>query len=135
MGDSVFDVKSRVNVIPIERTSDVDPYSVCPDALDDCVKRALNEYDTVIIDLPSLASGPGARAVARTVDGFLLVVRWEETDSELVRQAIQSAGEAQTKFIGIALNAADEGVLRSFGVVPSAENVTAKTLGGLHAQA
>jgi succinoglycan biosynthesis transport protein ExoP len=125
-GENVFDVKSRVNVIPMERTSDVDPYSVCPNALDDCVKKALNEYDTVIIDLPSLASGPDALAVARTVDGFLLVVRWGETDSVLIRQAIQSAGEAQRKFIGTVLNAADEGALRKFGIVPSAEDVTAK---------
>jgi hypothetical protein len=107
----VFGVKSGLNVIPVERTSDVDPYSTCPEELENCVKGALNQYDMVIIDFPSLASGPVARSVARTVDGFLLVVRWGQTDSELVRQAIQSTGEAQAKFVGIALNAADERAL------------------------
>jgi Mrp family chromosome partitioning ATPase len=114
-----FDVKGRLAVVPIERTSDVDPYSVCPKAMESRIKEALNQYDMVIIDLPSLASGPGARAVAQIVDGFLLVVKWGQTDSELVWQAIQSAGEAQTKFIGIALNAADERALRWFGEFPS----------------
>ncbi len=110
-GDA-FDMKGGLNVVPLERTSDVDPYSVCPQALESRIKGALNQYDMVIIDLPSLASGPGARTVAQIVDGFLLVVRWGQTDSELVRQAIQSTGEAQAKFIGIALNAADERALR-----------------------
>jgi polysaccharide biosynthesis transport protein len=108
----VIGVKGGLNVIPVERTSDVDPYSICPEELENCVEGALNRYDMVIIDFPSLASGPVARSVARTVDGFLLVVRWGQTDSELVRQAIQSTGEAQAKFIGIALNAADERALR-----------------------
>jgi len=106
------DLKGRFNVVAVERTSDADPYSVCPQAMESRIKGALNQYDMVIIDLPSLASGPGARAVAQIVDGFLLVVRWGQTESELVQQAIQSAGEAQTKFIGIALNAVDERALR-----------------------
>jgi polysaccharide biosynthesis transport protein len=108
IADGVLDVKGRLNVIAVARTSGMDPYSACPEALECCVNEASNQHDVVLIDLPSLASGPSARTIARTVDGFLLVVRWGETDAALIRQAILSAGEAQAKFIGIALNAAEE---------------------------
>ena len=41
-------------------------------------------YDLVIVDMPALATGPDVRAAAQSLDGFLLVVKWGATESELV---------------------------------------------------
>jgi polysaccharide biosynthesis transport protein len=71
--------------------------------------------------MPALASGPDVRAAAQSLDAFLLVVKWGATESELVRQALRSAGEAGPKFVGVVLNMADEELMRSYGYELAAE--------------
>ena len=78
-------------------------------------------YDLVIVDMPALATGPDVRAAAQSLDGFLLVVKWGATESELIRQALRSAGEARPKFVGAVLNMADDGMMRSYGYEPGVE--------------
>jgi Mrp family chromosome partitioning ATPase/capsular polysaccharide biosynthesis protein len=104
-----------VSVLPVEELPTIDPYSVCPDTLESCIREASKSYDTVIVDLPSLTSGPDVRAVAQALDGCLLVVKWGATDSELISQALRSTGEAQAKFIGAVLTMADEKAMRVYG--------------------
>lgn len=89
--------------------------------LDDILNAAEASYDLVIVDMPSLASGPQVRAAAQSLDGFLLVVKWGATKSELVRQAFRSAGQAQPKFIGTMLNMADEATMKRYGYKRSEE--------------
>jgi len=89
--------------------------------LDDILNAAEASYDMVIVDMPSLASGPQVRAAAQSLDGFLLVVKWGATKSELVRQAFRSAGQAQPKFIGTMLNMADEATMKRYGYKRSEE--------------
>lgn len=89
--------------------------------LDDILNAAEASYDMVIVDMPSLASGPQVRAAAQSLDGFLLVVKWGATKSELVRQAFRSAGQAEPKFIGTMLNMADEATMKRYGYKRSEE--------------
>jgi polysaccharide biosynthesis transport protein len=89
-----------------------------PEALDEHVHKALDSYDCVIVDFPCLASGAQVRAAAGALDAFLLVVKWGGTDCELARQAFQSAGEAQAKFIGAVLNMADRATTTRYGDQP-----------------
>jgi polysaccharide biosynthesis transport protein len=72
-------------------------------------------YHMVIVDMPSLAAGPDVRASSPWVDGYLLVVKWGATESELVRQALRTVGDARPKFIGAILNMADEQKMAIFG--------------------
>jgi Mrp family chromosome partitioning ATPase/capsular polysaccharide biosynthesis protein len=76
--------------------------------LGEVVRTAMASYDIVLVDMPPLASGADVRAAAPVLDGVLLVLKWGATDSDLVRQAFQSTGEARAKFIGAVLNTADE---------------------------
>jgi len=108
-------LESAFDLLPPAELPMADAWSLCPAKLNNCVGEALKRYDFVIIDMPSLASGPDVRATGRVVDGILLVVRWGRTDSELVRQAAQSAGDAQLKFFAGVLNMADEQVMRAYG--------------------
>jgi succinoglycan biosynthesis transport protein ExoP len=83
--------------------------------LDEIVRAARQAYEVVIVDFPCLASGPDVRAAAHLLDGFLLVIKWGATDCELARQAIQSAGEAQAKFVGAVFNMADQHSIDRYG--------------------
>jgi succinoglycan biosynthesis transport protein ExoP len=95
--------------------------------LDEVLSAAGASYDLVIVDMPALVAGPDVRAAAQTLDGFLLVVKWGDTKSELVRQAFQSAGQARPNFIGTVLNMADESTMGRYGFKRPAEmNVVAK---------
>ena len=83
--------------------------------LAEVIREATASYDIVIVDMPPLASGADVRAAASNFDGILLVVKWASTDSDLVRQAFRSTGEARAKFIGAVLNMVDEEALERYG--------------------
>lgn len=83
--------------------------------LAEIVGGARQAYEVVIVDFPCLASGPDVRAAAHLLDGFLLVIKWGGTDCELARQALQSAGEAQEKFVGAVFNMADQQSIDRYG--------------------
>jgi Mrp family chromosome partitioning ATPase len=89
--------------------------------LDGILSSATDSYDLAIVDMPSLVAGPDVRAAARSLDGLLLVVKWGATESELVRQGFQSAGEARLKFVGTVLNMADEKTMGRYGYELAAE--------------
>jgi capsular polysaccharide biosynthesis protein/Mrp family chromosome partitioning ATPase len=93
--------------------------------LEAVLSAAESSHDLVIVDLPALVAGPQVRAAASALDGFLLVVKWGATPSELVRQAFRSAGEARLKFIGSILAMADEKAMQRYGYELPAELKTA----------
>jgi Mrp family chromosome partitioning ATPase len=88
--------------------------AMCATLLTDILNSVADSYDLVIVDMPSLAEGPDVRAAADLLDGFLLVVKWGATESELVRQGFRSAGDARPKFIGAVLNMADERIMNLY---------------------
>lgn len=113
--DGIVDVQTGLHVLPLAECSGEDPSSISAPSLDAVLGRAKGTYDFVIVDMPALAAGPDVRADAQSLDGFLLVVKWGVTASELARQALQSAGEARPRFIGAVLNMADEKTMRRYG--------------------
>lgn len=84
-------------------------------ALEARVRDAGGTFDIVIVDLPALADGPKVPLAANAVDAFLLVLKWGETDSELVQQALHSSGKARSKFVGAILNFVDERLIGTYG--------------------
>jgi Mrp family chromosome partitioning ATPase len=119
--DGIVERSTGLHVLPLREPSDGDIYSIAPGWLDRILDNAASSYDLVIVDMPALASGPDVRAAAQSLDAFLLVVKWGTTESELVRQALRSAGEAGPKFVGVVLNMADEDLMRSYGYEIAAE--------------
>jgi Mrp family chromosome partitioning ATPase len=101
-----------------EGTDAFDRRLVSLDALEGMLRDAARSYDFVIADMPSLASSADARVAARTLDGLLLVVRWNATDCVLASQALHSAAEGQTKFVGAVLNMADPRAAQAHGNRP-----------------
>ena len=100
--------QAGLHVLPLREPSGGDLHSIGPALLDGILDNIADSYDLVIVDMPALVTGPDVRASAQSLDGFLLVVKWGATESELVRQAFRSAGEARPKFVGAVLNMADD---------------------------
>jgi polysaccharide biosynthesis transport protein len=113
--DAFVGPEPGLHVLTRRMQSDADAHPLCPAVPDRGLEGAAGSYDMVIVDMPALASGPEVRAAAPSVDGVLLVVKWDATGSELVRQALRSAGEARPKFLGAILNMVDEQTMKLYG--------------------
>jgi Mrp family chromosome partitioning ATPase len=118
--DGIVERRTGLHVLPRREPSN-SIRSIGPALPDGILDKAAGSYDLVIVDMPALATGPDVRAAAQSLDGFLLVVKWGATESELIRQALQSAGEARPKFVGAVLNMADDEMMRDYGYELAAE--------------
>ncbi len=75
---------------------------------------ARQTYNYVVIDLPPLAPVIDAKAVAGSVDGFVLVVEWGATSIATVTDALHDAPLVGQKVVGCLLNKADENTLHLY---------------------
>jgi Mrp family chromosome partitioning ATPase len=80
-----------------------------------CNPDCLGAYDLVVINLPSLESGPEFRMAAQDLDGILLVIKWGSTEFDLIERAIAASGVASSEFIGAVLNMVDDRMIGKFG--------------------
>jgi polysaccharide biosynthesis transport protein len=119
--DGVMEARTGPHVLPLRQPSGGGIYSIAPALPDGLIDNAAGSYDLVIVDMPALVTGPDVRAAAQSLDGFLLVVKWGATESELVRQALRSTGEARPKFVGAVLNMAEDDTMSDCGNEPAAE--------------
>lgn len=119
--DGIVEGRPGLHVLPLREPSDGDTYSSAAALPDGILDNAAGSYDLVIVDMPALAAGPDVRGAAQSLDAFLLVVKWGATESELIRQALRSAGEAGPKFVGVVLNMADDDLMRCYGYELAAE--------------
>ncbi|HEV7258702.1 MAG TPA: cellulose synthase operon protein YhjQ/BcsQ [Bosea sp. (in: a-proteobacteria)] len=112
--DGIVEIQPALHVLPLDEPSGGAARLMRRGWLDDMTSTAAVSYDLVIVDMPSLVAGPQVRAAAPSLDAFLLVVKWATTQSELVRQAFESAGQARYKFIGTVLNMADDTAMKRY---------------------
>ena len=117
--DALVEPEPGLRVLTRKAGSDAHALPQRPADADASLPGAAGSFDMVIVDLPALAAGPHVRSTALWMDGYLLVVKWGATQSELVRQALRSDGEARPKFLGAILNMADEQEMALFGYAPA----------------
>jgi protein-tyrosine kinase len=98
------------------------PAGRCPDAPYEAfrsprfiglLREARKEYDYVVLDTPPLIPVPDSRVIAKSVDGFLLIVSAHRTPQRLVEEALDIIEPA--KMIGIVFNRDDRPVPNSYG--------------------
>jgi len=65
------------------------------------------KYDYVIVDLAPLVAALDARAAARLVDSYLLVIEWGSTKIEAVQYALRNAPGVRENIVGAVLNKVD----------------------------
>jgi polysaccharide biosynthesis transport protein len=76
------------------------------------IERAKEEYQYVVIDFPEMASLVDAKAAAHLVDAFLLVIQWNETSPDVVREVLSAAEIIQRKTVAAVLNRADRSAFK-----------------------
>jgi len=77
-------------------------------SLEDFLKKAVNDYDLVVIDSAPLLAVPDTRIIAQLVDNFCLVVRADYVPKGAVRRVISLLGNDRTLPSGVILNGYSE---------------------------
>jgi capsular exopolysaccharide synthesis family protein len=71
------------------------------------IQRALQEFDFVVVDSPTLVNLADSRILASYVDAIAVVVQSGSTPSRLVKQAFDNLRTVSAKVIGVVLNQLD----------------------------
>src|SRR2546426_4553058 len=96
---------SRLCVLPAGRTP-ANPYEVLKSAgIGEVIQAARRRYDAVVVDTPPLLPVPDNRALAKWVDGFLLVVAAHRTPRHLLEEGLR--GLEHARVAGIVFNGDD----------------------------
>jgi len=85
------------------------PYELLKSSrLDRLMERARRDYDFVIVDSPQILRLPDTELISRLVDGFLVVVRADETRQTSLEEALNLMTE--DRVFGLVFNAVTEGL-------------------------
>lgn len=86
------------------------PYSaelLSSEGMDRLLKQASENFDYIVIDLPPIGPVVDAKAIAKNVDCFLLVIEWGATSRKAVRNELTKNMAVTEKCVGAILNKID----------------------------
>ena len=66
----------------------------------------LAAYDVVIIDLPTLESGPDDLIVGSVLDGVVVVAEWGKTHVDTLRELVRTLQASRSQLLGVLLTSA-----------------------------
>ncbi|TIR24110.1 MAG: ATPase [Mesorhizobium sp.] len=69
----------------------------------DPAAQELAAYDIVIVDLPTLESGPDDLVVGSVLDGVVVVAEWGKTHVDTLRELVRTLQASRTKIFGVLL--------------------------------
>lgn len=78
--------------------------NIWTDGLRRFFEETISAYDYVIFDIPTLGMVGDIRAAARYIDGFLLVIGWQQVSAESVQVGMSAVGAAHDRLLGTVLN-------------------------------
>jgi succinoglycan biosynthesis transport protein ExoP len=81
----------------------------------DVLKFASQHYDLVFLDSPPLLPASDAAVISSIAEKTILLIEWNKTDRDLVRQAINRVKLNKGALAGIILNKVDLGAIRTYG--------------------
>jgi len=73
-------------------------------------------YDYVVVDLSPLGPVADVRATTAFIDSYIYVIEWGQTNIQIVKHSLKSAGGVYEKLLGVALNKANESWLQRFEI-------------------
>ena len=82
------------------------------DGMKEAINRFRQVYDYIILDLPPVGEVSDALVAASLVDGYLLVVRQNYCNSNILHSAVKQFEFVGAKILGVVLNCADNGSSR-----------------------
>jgi succinoglycan biosynthesis transport protein ExoP len=80
----------------------------------DLVGHALERYEFIIFDLPSLVPFADVRAASQILDSCLVVVEWGRTQAAAVEDGIRASGLRGDRLLGVLLNKVNLRVLKTY---------------------
>ena len=78
--------------------------NIWTDGLRRFFEETVSVYDYVVFDIPTLGMAGDIRAAARYIDGFLLVIGWQQVSAESVQVGMSGVGAAHGRLLGTVLN-------------------------------
>jgi len=97
-----------LHVIPSGTRTDSPLELLSSDALDKVIKTLKEHYDQVIIDSPPVLPVADSVVIGRKVDGVVLVIEAQRTDTKVAQEAIVQLQEAGITPIGTVLSKLDD---------------------------
>jgi succinoglycan biosynthesis transport protein ExoP len=76
-------------------------------AMKQLFERLQSRYDAVLVDLSPMMPIQDTRATSGFVDGYVFVLEWGRTDSDMVKYALKDAHSIRQNTVGIVLNKVD----------------------------
>lgn len=104
---TIVERHSKLNLLPIGGNRKEPVADIWTDGMQRFIQEAEAIYDYVIFDLPTLGMNADLRAAARYVEGFLLVVGWQQVSSQNIRVGLESMTPIHDKLVGAILNKVD----------------------------
>ena len=102
----------NLSVVPAGRASGI-PYELLKSPrLGELLDAARRQYDHVVVDTPPLVPIPDCQIIAKSVDGFLVVVSAHKTPRKLVEESLRSV--KPDKLVGIVFNKDDRSMARYY---------------------
>ena len=78
--------------------------NIWTDGLRRFFEETISAYDHVIFDVPALGMVADIRAASRYIDGFLLVIGWQQVSAESIKVGMSAVGSAHERLLGTVLN-------------------------------
>ncbi|WP_234187326.1 polysaccharide biosynthesis tyrosine autokinase [Shinella sp. NM-101] len=120
------DRRSQLAILPIAirpgeaRRHDGNELITSP-AMQRLLEEARQAFDYVVVDLAPVGPVVDAKAFEPLVDGFLFVVEWGRTPSNLVRDLLAAEHRIEAKTLGVILNKTDMAALARYSDAGAAE--------------
>jgi succinoglycan biosynthesis transport protein ExoP len=127
----VTEPESKLTILPsggnrrVTHTSEL----LSSPAMAQLLRTAQKNFDYVILDLPPMGVVVDVRAVAPTLEAFVLVTEWGRTMRKAVRSTLAADQGVREKCIGAILNKVDGDQLRRYESYGSIEYYTGKYTG------
>ena len=108
VNDALYSTNVRNGYIVPVSTNVIDPTTLLESArFEQLIKGCRDQFDTVIVDTPPLASVADALNIAKYCDGSLLVVASNATPRRIINEVLGSLKRTEKPLLGIVLNRAD----------------------------
>ena len=83
----------------------VNPISLlCSGKVDELLEQLEQDYDYIILDMPSITTSVDANVMANKMDGVILISEYAKTDSRSIREAKEILNKSGGNILGIILN-------------------------------
>jgi len=113
--ENAFVSHSGLTLLPVGAKSQNPPDLLGSERMKRLIASLRQAFDYIVIDSPPLGPVIDARVLAQAVDKIVYVVRWGQTQREVVQQNLQSIA-ANRKLAGILFNLVDESQTPRYGV-------------------